>query len=152
MKAILVMAIVLLSVPALAQTEIKTSCFCQAGNDAKRFSAEIEVTDANRAALGQSIEAGDFELRKLVKVTGDGCQPAEWRRNRLCGTTSVSNTKPDGTRESQSFENKPASGTKILRLTNTGGITRKPGPSSPIVLDQERWAKVRVIVIGGVEE
>ena len=42
------------------------------------------------AAIRHASEAGDFELRKLVKVTGDGCQPAEWRRNRLCGTTSVS--------------------------------------------------------------
>jgi len=153
MKAIIAAAIVLISAPALAQTEINTLCFCQSGNDAKRYSAEIELTDANRAAVRKSIEAGDLDLRKTVKVSGDGCQPTEWRKNRLCGTTSVQTTKPDGTRENQSFENKPVSGTKILRITNTGGIPRKPGPSSaPIVIDDERWAKVRVLVVGGVEE
>ena len=69
--------------PAAAQTEIKSTCFCQLGNDPKQFTAEVAVTDANRAALARMMTAGDFDLRKTVKVTGDGCTPAEWRRNRL---------------------------------------------------------------------
>lgn len=151
--AVIFIATVLSACPALAEAEIKTTCFCQLGHNEKQFSAEIEVTDANRAALKKSIENGDFDLRKTIKVTGDGCQPAEWRRNRLCGATSVSNTKPDGTRESKSYDNKPVSGTKTLRITNTGGITRKPGPpSSKPAIDDERWAKVRVITVGGVVE
>ncbi len=139
--------------PAAAQTEIKSTCFCQLGNDPKQFTAEVAVTDANRAALARMMTAGDFDLRKTVKVTGDGCTPAEWRRNRLCGSTSVTTTKPDGTRDSKSFDNTPVSGTKTLRITNTGNMPRKSGtPSGKFVLDEDRWAKVQVILVGGREE
>lgn len=139
--------------PASAQTELNSTCFCQLGNDPKQFTAEVAVTDANRAALAKMMTAGDFALRKTVRVTGNGCAPAEWRRNRLCGSTSVTTTKPDGTRDSKSFDNTPVSGTKTLRITNTGNMPRKSGtPSGQFVLDEDRWAKVQVILVGGREE
>ncbi len=141
------------ALPASAQMEIKSTCFCQLGNDPKQFTAEVAVTDANRADLARMMTAGDFDLRKTVKVTGDGCVPAEWRRNRLCGSTSVTTTRPDGTRDSKSFDNTPVSGTKTLRITNTGNMPRKSGtPSGKFVLDEDRWAKVQVILVGGREE
>lgn len=147
------LALVGIALPASAQTEIKSTCFCQLGSDPKQFTAEVAVTDANRADLARMMTAGDFDLRKTVKVTGDGCVPAEWRRNRLCGSTSVTTTKPDGTRDSKSFDNTPVSGTKTLRITNTGNMPRKSGtPSGKFVLDEDRWAKVQVILVGGREE
>jgi hypothetical protein len=147
-------AFLALAAPAAAQTEFKSICLCQLGNDPKQFSAELEVTDANRETLKKSIETGDLELRKTVKIAGDGCAAAEWRKGRFCGATSVSTLKPDGTRENTSHENTPVTGTKTLRVTNTGGIPRKQGTpmNGPMVIDDERWAKVRVIVVGGREE
>lgn len=151
-----VVAVTLLTLgaaPALAQVELKAVCLCQLGSNAKQFSAEIEITDANRDALRRSIEAGDLALRKTVKVSGNGCAPAEWRKNRLCGTTSVTTTKPDGSRDSRSFENTPVAGIKTLRITNTGGIPLKRGaPTGAMEIDAERWPKVRVVLVGGREE
>ncbi len=139
--------------PAFAQTEIKATCFCQLGNNPKQFSAEIELTDANRGAVRKLIEDGEFDLRKLVKVVGNGCAPATWRKNRLCGQTSVSTTKPDGKRESQNFDNTPVTGSKTLRITHTGNIPRKRGtPPKPFIVDDEQWPKVQVILVGGTEE
>jgi hypothetical protein len=153
MRVIVVAAFLMIAAPVSAQTEIKTNCLCQLGSDAKQFSAEIEVTDANRASLKRSIEAGNFDPRKIVKVTGQGCQPAEWRTNRLCGTTSVSTTRPDGTRESKSFDNTPVTGTKTFRITNTGNIPRRRDPTpGKVLVDEERWSKVRVILVGGIEQ
>lgn len=141
------------SVPAVAQTEIETSCFCQAGNNPKQFSAEIELTSVNRAAVRKMIEAGDLDLRQTIKIRGNGCVPAEWRKNRLCGQTSVTTTKPDGKRESQRFDSTPVTGTRTIRISHTGNIPRKQGtPPKPVVLDDERWAKTRVLIVGGLEE
>ncbi len=153
----LVVAAVLLgtaaALPAAAQTELKSTCFCQLGNDPKQFSAELAVTDANRTALRKMLEAGDLDLRKTVKLTGDGCPPADWRKNRQCGFTSVTTTKPDGTRSSQKFDNTPVSATKTLRITSTGNVPRKQGtPAGQFALDEERWAKTQVILVGGREE
>ena len=65
----------------------------------------------------------------------------------------MTTTKPDGTRDSKSFDNTPVSGTKTLRITNTGNMPRKSGtPSGKFVLDEDRWAKVQVILVGGREE
>lgn len=142
-----------IAVPAFAQTEIKTNCFCQAGNNSKQFSAEIELTDANRVAVRKMIEAGDLDLRKIIRISGSGCMPADWRKNRLCGQTSVTTTKPDGKRESERFDNTPVTGTKTIRISYTGNIPRKQGtPPKPIVLDDERWAKTQVLIVGGLEE
>ena len=141
------------ALPAVAQTEIKSTCFCQLGNDAKQFSAEVAVTDANRAELAKMLTVGDLDLKKTVKVTGDGCAPADWRKNRLCGSTSVTTTKPDGARDSKKFDNTPVSGTRTLRITNTGNVPRKQGtPRGQFALDEARWAKTQVILIGGRED
>ena len=150
---LLALALAVAALPVCAQTEIRSTCFCQLGSDPKQFSAEVAVTDANRATLAKLISAGDFDLRKTVKVSGDECTPADWRKNRLSGSTSVSTTKPDGTRDSKSFENTPVSGTRTLRITNTGNMPRKAGtPPGQFALDEERWAKTQVILIGGREE
>jgi|GEM_PF-2380347 len=142
-----------IAAPALAQTEIKTNCFCQAGNNPKQFSAEIELTDANRAAVRKMIEAGELDLRKTIRISGSGCMSADWRKNRLCGRTSVTTTTPDGKRESESFDNTPVTGTRTIRISYTGNIPRKQGaPPKPIVLDDERWAKTQVLIVGGHEE
>ena len=141
------------ALPASAQTEIKSICFCQAGNNPKQFTAEIELTDANRTTVRKLIEDGELDLRKTVKITGNGCVPAAWRKNRLCGQTSVSTTKPDGKRESQNFDNTPVTGTKTLRITHTGNIPRKRGtPPKPFIVDDEQWPKVQVILVGGTGE
>lgn len=83
-----------MAAPAFAQTEIETSCFCRAGNNLKQFSAEIELTNVNRAAVRKMIEAGDLDLRQTIKIRGNGFVPADWRKNRLRGQTSVTTTKP----------------------------------------------------------
>lgn len=143
----------LLAPPAAAQTEIQSSCFCQLGSNPRQFSAEIALTDANRATLRKMIETGELDLGKTIKVTGNGCAPADWRRNRLCGQTSVSTTKADGSRTSERFDNTPVSGSKTLRIGNTANIPRKQGtPPKPIVIDDERWPKVQVLLIGGEEQ
>lgn len=156
MRSLAVALVLLVSgtaLPAVAQTEIKSTCFCQLGSDAKQFSAEVAVTDANRAELATMLTAGDFDLKKTVKVTGDGCAPADWRKNRLCGSTSVTTTKPDGARDSKKFDNTPVSGTRTLRITNTGNVPRKQGmPRGQFALDEARWAKTQVILIGGRED
>ncbi len=57
-----------------------------------------------------------------------------------------------GSRDSQQIDNKPASGTRVLRITNTGGIPKKlSGAAGKIELYDDRWARTRVILIGGVE-
>jgi hypothetical protein len=50
------------ALPASAQTELNSTCFCQLGNDPKQFTAVVAVTDTNRAALAKMMTAGDFAL------------------------------------------------------------------------------------------
>jgi len=148
----LALLVVALATPAAAQEPWPTVCLCQSGVNARHFFGEIEITDANRAAIARRIESGELDLRKTATLGGSGCEPKEWRRERLCGFTSTLTQRPDGTRETRNVNNAPVPGPRTIAINNTGGIPYKVRPSQgDFSLDPERWARVRVITVGGTQ-
>ncbi|HEY4167470.1 MAG TPA: hypothetical protein VGM96_11865 [Reyranella sp.] len=139
--------------PACAQTEFTSACLCQRGNDPAQFSAEMTLTDANRAAMRKLMEAGDYSFGRIVKATSKGCQPAEWRKGRQCGTVKVTTFNRDGSPNVKEYDNTVVVGSKLIRVQFVSGLPIKThGANGTVTLDDEKWAKARVLLVIGTEQ
>jgi hypothetical protein len=145
-----VLAVMGFALPASAQTEWKTTCFCQFASDAKRYFFEITLNDENRASVRKALDSKQLDSGKTAKVTGSGCPKSPTRND--CGQAFVTVTKSDGTTERKQADNTPITGTKTLRLTAIHNIPTKRGADGKSVIDDEAWAKARMIVVNGTEQ
>ncbi|MFI5029541.1 MAG: hypothetical protein ACHQPH_02445 [Reyranellales bacterium] len=141
-----------LSSPALAQTQFNSVCLCQYGNDPTNYSAEIALTPANRDAVRKAMEAGDYATGKIVTATSRGCEPAEWRKPRLCGSAKVTTFKLDGTQDVWDYDKIVVVGSRTLRVSTVGGLPIKSQlANGHIVLDDAKWAKLGALLVIGHE-
>jgi hypothetical protein len=70
---------------------------------------------------------------------------------RFCGETTVS--KPDRTREVTKHENKVIVGSRTIKISGINNISSKPGTKvGVIVIDDEKWPRVRSFYLGGSEQ
>jgi hypothetical protein len=147
---ILAAAAIALGSPALAQTEFNSVCLCQYGNDPTKYSAEIALTPANRDAVRKAMEVGDYSTGKIVTATSKGCEPAEWRKPRLCGSAKVTTFKADGTPEVKDYDKIVVVGRRTIRVEIVGGLPIKSrGTNGTVTLDDEKWAKLGALLVIG---
>jgi hypothetical protein len=141
---------IFLAPPAFAQTAFDSVCLCQYGNDPNEFSAEIALTPATRDAVRKSMEAGDYALGKYVKATSRGCEPAEWRKPRLCGSAKVTTFNRDGSQVVKDYDKIVVVGSRVLRVKFVVGLPVKSKlGNGQVVLDDEKWAKATALLVLG---
>ncbi|MBV9834793.1 MAG: hypothetical protein JO055_10320 [Alphaproteobacteria bacterium] len=108
--------------PASAEPkEWKGACLCQRADNAKLFHVVIELSDANREAIGKRMAAGEADTMDKAILVGGECKPAT-----LCG------------------KNKAVSGSKTVTVSY-----RRLDHDLPF--DDSVFPRAKVLTIGGTE-